>query len=162
MHQTQSGGDQGGGAHAASTNRKALFWSMWGMALGHNRHAKGGEKEEILQHAFKWEHDAGGERREKGTYNLILGELLDEQKNHVRGAVLCVKEGACVSVRVGVEKGSTARTRGNLHETGAARDEDVLGRVLGLGRLGGVAVAHGEAWGSRGVCGCCGGVGGRV
>lgn len=37
--------------------------------------------------------------------------------------------------------------KGNLHETCAAGDEDVLGRVLGLGRIGGAAVRHDEASG---------------
>lgn len=69
------------------------------MAFADKGRPKGG-REEILPHAFKWEGGrAGGgvEGTEKGTYNLILGELLDEQKDHVRGAVMCGGRWACVS-----------------------------------------------------------------
>jgi len=49
---------------------------------------EGGEKKSFHTHS-----NGSARRGEEGTYNLIFGELLDEQKDHVRGAVLCVAEG---------------------------------------------------------------------
>jgi len=63
------------------------------MALKDKRLVKG-ERRNPSTRIQMGAHDGSGEPQgEEGTYNLIFGELLDEQKDHVRGAVLCVAEG---------------------------------------------------------------------
>lgn len=76
----------------------------------------------------------------------------------MRSAVVCAAVIVCECVCEKDKEGQHS-FKGNLHETCAAGDEDVFGRVIGLSRDGGATVRHDEAFGGwRRVCGCSRGV----
>ena len=71
--------------------------------------------------------------KQRRTHDLVCRELLDEEENHVRGAILYEGGGGHV---IRHTRGRTAKA--NLHEIGATRDEGVFERValdLGLSLL---------------------------
>lgn len=90
-----------GGMHAVHTHKccvGACLPPRWGMALADKEAGKGGERRNPSTRIQMGGRAGGGvEATEKGTYNLILGELLDEEKDHVRRAVMCVWRWACVN-----------------------------------------------------------------
>jgi len=90
---------------------RELVFLHGGGGLGRQGAGKRREKKSFHTHSNGRERGrlaCGSNRKRKGTYNLILGELLDEQKDHVRGAVVCVA--------VGVRECVCADGAGQVHE----------------------------------------------